>query len=217
MRLASGWSSDLYSAGLSPGGVRFARHAIFAISAMSAGYLEGAGFSAAFCDVLRDTVAMRVRGRICSPERRCGRPGAGPGGQEWFPPTPLSGVGGRGGSGEPRGVGLAAGGPASRMPSLVTWGGWRARRVRRVLGGRLASGQPAGEGVEASAEGGGASVKDVQIFDRYEGEGLAKGRVSVAFRLVFQRTDRTLKDAEVAKATERVVQMLAHRFGGELR
>jgi phenylalanyl-tRNA synthetase beta subunit len=41
--------------------------------------------------------------------------------------------------------------------------------------------------------------------------------VSVAFRLVFQRPDRTLLDAEVARATERVVRMLADRFGGELR
>jgi phenylalanyl-tRNA synthetase beta subunit len=41
--------------------------------------------------------------------------------------------------------------------------------------------------------------------------------VSVAFRLVFQRPDRTLLDAEVARATERVVRMLADRFGGALR
>jgi phenylalanyl-tRNA synthetase beta subunit len=41
--------------------------------------------------------------------------------------------------------------------------------------------------------------------------------VSVAFRLVFQRPDRTLTDAEVARATERVVRMLADRFDGELR
>jgi len=58
---------------------------------------------------------------------------------------------------------------------------------------------------------------EVEVFDRYEGAGLPEGRVSVAFRLVFQRTDRTLKDAEVAKATDRIVQMLAHRFDGELR
>jgi phenylalanyl-tRNA synthetase beta subunit len=34
---------------------------------------------------------------------------------------------------------------------------------------------------------------------------------------VFQRADRTLKDAEVTKSTDRVVRMLAHRFNGELR
>ncbi len=43
------------------------------------------------------------------------------------------------------------------------------------------------------------------------------GKVSLAFRLVFQRPDRTLTDAAVAQATERVVKTLARRFGGELR
>ena len=41
--------------------------------------------------------------------------------------------------------------------------------------------------------------------------------VSLAFRLVFQRADRTLTEKEVTKATDRVVKMLSHRFGGELR
>ena len=41
--------------------------------------------------------------------------------------------------------------------------------------------------------------------------------MSLAIRLLFQRVDRTLTDAEVAEATERVVQVLAERFGAELR
>jgi len=44
-----------------------------------------------------------------------------------------------------------------------------------------------------------------------------EGRVSLAFRLVFQRLERAFTDAEIAKTMERVVGMLAHRFGGELR
>ena len=43
------------------------------------------------------------------------------------------------------------------------------------------------------------------------------GQVSLTFRLVFQRTDRNLTDSEIVKATDRVVNLLAHRFGGELR
>ena len=57
----------------------------------------------------------------------------------------------------------------------------------------------------------------VELFDRYEGKGVPEGRVSLAFRLVFQRLDRTLNDTEVVRATDRVVKMLARRFGGELR
>ncbi len=43
------------------------------------------------------------------------------------------------------------------------------------------------------------------------------GKVSVAFRLVFQRLDRTLTEPEVSEAMERVVAALTRRFGAELR
>jgi len=63
----------------------------------------------------------------------------------------------------------------------------------------------------------GPHLVSAEVFDRYEGRGVPEGRVSVAFRLIFQRADRTLTDAEVARSVERVVGMLADRFGGELR
>ena len=81
----------------------------------------------------------------------------------------------------------------------------------------LEASQPAGEVALAIRKAGGALLQSVEIFDRYEGEGLGREKVSVAFRLVYQHADRTLRDAEVSKATDRVVRMLAHRFGGELR
>ena len=90
-------------------------------------------------------------------------------------------------------------------------------RVRRDLAVLLGRDQPAGEITEAIRKQGGAHLAAVEVFDRYEGKGVPEGKVSVAFRLVFQRADRTLTDAEVTKATDKVVQMLAHRFGGELR
>ena len=55
------------------------------------------------------------------------------------------------------------------------------------------------------------------IFDRYEGKGVPAGKVSVAFRLVFQRGDRTLLDAEVGKTTERVVGHARAALRRELR
>ena len=89
--------------------------------------------------------------------------------------------------------------------------------VRRDLAVVLSAEQPAGEVVEAIRRQGGEALLRVELFDRYEGEGVEAGKVSLAFRLVYQRTDRTLTDAEVTKATDRVVKMLSHRFGGELR
>lgn len=90
-------------------------------------------------------------------------------------------------------------------------------QVQRDLAVLLEASQPAGEVALAIRKAGGALLQSVEIFDRYEGEGLGPEKVSVAFRLVYQHADRTLRDAEVSKATDRVVRMLAHRFGGELR
>ncbi len=89
--------------------------------------------------------------------------------------------------------------------------------VRRDLAVVLARSQPAGEVLEAIRKAAGADLVSAQLFDRYEGKGIPEGRVSLAFRLVFQKPDRTLTDVEVTKVTDRVVRMLAKRFGGELR
>jgi phenylalanyl-tRNA synthetase beta chain len=89
--------------------------------------------------------------------------------------------------------------------------------VRRDLAVVIDRNQPAGELMAAIRKAGGADLVSVELFDRYEGKGVPEGRVSLAFRMVFQKPDRTLTDAEVTKATDRVVRMLAKRFGGELR
>jgi phenylalanyl-tRNA synthetase beta chain len=89
--------------------------------------------------------------------------------------------------------------------------------VRRDLAVLLPREQASAEVLAAIRATAGPQLVDAAVFDRYEGRGVPEGRISVAFRLVFQRPDRTLTDAEVARATERVVGMLADRFGGELR
>ncbi len=89
--------------------------------------------------------------------------------------------------------------------------------VRRDLAVLLPQSESARAVLDAIRGAAGPHLVAAEIFDRYEGTGVPEGRVSVAFRLVFQRPDRTLLDTEVARATERVVRMLADRFGGELR
>jgi phenylalanyl-tRNA synthetase beta chain len=89
--------------------------------------------------------------------------------------------------------------------------------VRRDLAVLLDGTAQAGEVLEAIRKTGEASLASVDVFDRWEGRGVPEGKVSLTFRLVFQRTDRSLTDFEVARATDRVVDLLAHRFGGELR
>lgn len=89
--------------------------------------------------------------------------------------------------------------------------------VRRDLAVLLPAAQPAGEVAEAIRRSAGELLAQVEIFDRYEGKGVPEGRVSVAFRMVFQRPDRTLTDAEVGSVVDRVVKTVTGRFQGELR
>jgi phenylalanyl-tRNA synthetase beta chain len=89
--------------------------------------------------------------------------------------------------------------------------------VRRDLAVLLDRSRPAGEVLEAIRKTAGSVLVSAEIFDRYEGKGVPAEKVSVAFRLVFQRGDRTLQDTEVGKTTERIVQMLGQRFAAELR
>ena len=93
----------------------------------------------------------------------------------------------------------------------------RQPRVRRDLAVLLPREEAAGRVLDAIRSTAGPHLVDAAVFDRYEGPGVPEGRVSVAFRLVFQRPDRTLTDAEVTRASDRVVAMLADRFRGELR
>jgi len=90
-------------------------------------------------------------------------------------------------------------------------------QIRRDLAVVVERSVAAGELLAAVRECAGPDCTGVELFDRYQGRGIPEGRVSLAFRLVFQRPDRTLEDTEVTPAIERVVQMLSDRFGGELR
>ena len=89
--------------------------------------------------------------------------------------------------------------------------------VRRDLAVLLDRTCSAGEILEAIRKSAGSALVSVELFDRYEGKRIPEGKLSLAFRLIFQRSDRTLKESEIKRMTERVVQTLAHRFGGELR
>jgi phenylalanyl-tRNA synthetase beta chain len=89
--------------------------------------------------------------------------------------------------------------------------------ARRDLAVLLDDDKAAGEVLAAIEQAGGADLLSVELFDRYAGKGVPEGRVSLAFRLAFQKMDRALTEKEVSKSVDRIVRMLSHRFGGELR
>ena len=61
------------------------------------------------------------------------------------------------------------------------------------------------------------ALRQVREFDRYTGEGVPKGRVSLAFRLTFQAPDRTLTNTEVEQAMRVIVARLAAEHDAQLR
>ena len=61
------------------------------------------------------------------------------------------------------------------------------------------------------------TLTHVVEFDRYRGKGVPDGRVSLSLRLTFRSPERTLTDAEVDAAMERIVKALADSHGAVRR
>jgi phenylalanyl-tRNA synthetase beta chain len=64
---------------------------------------------------------------------------------------------------------------------------------------------------------GGELLKDVRVFDVYEGTGMQPGQRSVAFRLLFQSKDATLEDAQINAVRDSIVKAASEKFGISLR
>lgn len=63
---------------------------------------------------------------------------------------------------------------------------------------------------------GGAYLESYALFDIYEGSQIKEGFKSVAYSIVFRAKDKTLSDAEVTEAMERILKAL-ESMGIELR
>lgn len=60
-------------------------------------------------------------------------------------------------------------------------------------------------------------VRNAEIFDVYEGEHIGEGKKSVALHIVYQASDRTLKEEEIAPVHERILAQFREKLGAELR
>jgi phenylalanyl-tRNA synthetase beta chain len=96
--------------------------------------------------------------------------------------------------------------PLPRYPSVT-------RDIALVLDEEVA----AGNVQESIKEAGGILLKDVQLFDVYQGEHLAEGKKSLAFSLRYFDPERTLTDEEVVKAHNKVLQTVEEKWGATLR
>lgn len=64
---------------------------------------------------------------------------------------------------------------------------------------------------------GGRLVRDVDLFDIYEGEELPGGRKNLAFHIIFQAKDRTLSSKEIEELQERIIKNLEKNPEWEVR
>jgi phenylalanyl-tRNA synthetase beta chain len=64
---------------------------------------------------------------------------------------------------------------------------------------------------------GGMLVRDVDLFDIYEGEKLPEGKKNLAFHIVFQAEDRTLSSEEIEKLQEKIIKGLERNPEWEIR
>ena len=64
---------------------------------------------------------------------------------------------------------------------------------------------------------GGDLLVDLALIDAYRGAGVDQGQRSLAFRLRFQATDRTLSDEDITSAREAIIAAVAKQNGGVLR
>lgn len=60
-------------------------------------------------------------------------------------------------------------------------------------------------------------VTDTHVFDVYTGENLAQGKKSLAYNIVFQDPEKTLKDEEVDDCFQAIIAAVQNQFKAEIR
>lgn len=66
-------------------------------------------------------------------------------------------------------------------------------------------------------ENGGGLVNDVELFDVYEGKNMPVDKKNLAFHIIYQSQERTLKDEEIKNITNKIIEQLKIKFGANLR
>ena len=96
--------------------------------------------------------------------------------------------------------------PVPRFPSI-------SRDIALVVSSETSAGTL--ENVIRNA--GGKLLKNVGLFDLYEGDNVEEGKKSIAFSLTYADPERTLTDEEVVKAHDKVLNALTAEAGALLR
>lgn len=105
--------------------------------------------------------------------------------------------------------------PAYRVPQYRAQSRYPA--VERDLALIVAPDVPAHELVHEIRAGADGIARSVRVFDEYRGPQVGEGRKSLTVRIILQRDDATLTDAEVDGHVGRILAALRERFGAEIR
>ncbi len=76
---------------------------------------------------------------------------------------------------------------------------------------------PAAEVEAVIRKAGGKRLVDVRLFDVYRGEQIGAGKKSLAYRLTYQDTEKTLTDKDAAKIRKRIIKALTRELKAQLR
>lgn len=60
-------------------------------------------------------------------------------------------------------------------------------------------------------------LRDVDLFDIYEGDKMPKGKKSLSFHLIFQSAEKTLTNDEIGKSLEKIISNLKSKLNAEIR
>ena len=60
-------------------------------------------------------------------------------------------------------------------------------------------------------------IKDVKIFDVYQGDNIAKGKKSIAFNVTLEPKDKTLSDSDIEQVSKKIISTVQETTGATLR
>lgn len=89
--------------------------------------------------------------------------------------------------------------------------------LRRDFAFLVDAGMPAEKLLRAASSAERALITEVTLFDRYAGEKLPEGKVSLAIQVTLQPRERTLTDAEIEAVAGRIVAAVGKATGAVLR
>jgi len=92
--------------------------------------------------------------------------------------------------------------PLPRYPSVV-------RDISVLIAGNLTAAEIRRTIRDAAPD----TLARISEFDRYQGKGVPEGKVSLSLHLIFRASDRTLTDAEVQLAMDRIMTALKDKHG----